>query len=328
MYAKCGSMDDACSVFDSMQSRNVISWNAMIAGYAQNGNGKEALELFQQMQQEGVKPNSVTFVALLNACSHAGLVDEALHYFNAMNDQYQVLRDVTHYNCLVDVLGRAGRLEEAENLIRTMEQPNIVTWTTLLGACRWNNDIERAERAAENALKLDPKNASIYVLLANIYAVAGRWDDEKEVRFRMEREGIKKIPGQTWIEINGEVHTFFVDDKSHERLSEIKAELKILYDEMRESGYIPNTKFVTHNMTEEEKEHHLCSHSEKLAIGLGLISTSPGTPLLITKNLRVCPDCHSATKAISKLRNREITVRDANRFHHFKNGECSCKDYW
>ena len=126
-----------------------------------------------------------------------------------------------------------------------------------------------------------------------------------------------------------EKYTFLVDDKSHERSSEIQSELNRLYSEMRESGYIPNTKFVTHkDMDEEEKEQHLCSHSEKLAIGLGLISTPPGTPLLIAKNLRVCPDCHSATKAISKLSNREITVRDANRFHHFRNGECSCSDYW
>ena len=144
----------------------------------------------------------------------------------------------------------------------------------------------------------------------------------------MEMNGIKKIPGQTWIEINKKVHTFLVDDKSHEQLGEIQAELKRLTNEMRESGYIPNTKFVAHDMNEEEKEDHLCSHSEKLAIGLGLISTPPGTPLLITKNLRVCPDCHSATKSISKLRNREITVRDANRFHHFKDGECSCGNYW
>ena len=125
-----------------------------------------------------------------------------------------------------------------------------------------------------------------------------------------------------------ENYTFFVNDKSHKYSNEIQEELKTLYNEMKESGYIPNTKFVTHDINEEEKEHHLCSHSEKLAIGLGLISTPSGTPLLITKNLRVCPDCHSVTKIISKLRNREITVRDSNRFHHFKNGLCSCNDYW
>jgi len=210
-----------------------------------------------------------------------------------------------------------------------MEQPDAVSWRALLGACRWHKDIKRAEYAAENALKLDPNNASIYVLLSNIYSAANRWDDKAKMLLKMKENGIKKIPGQTWIEINGKIHTFLVDDNSHKQSNEIQQELKKLYNEMIESGYIPNTNFVTHHdMNEEEKEHHLCSHSEKLAIGLGLISTPPGTSLLITKNLRVCPDCHSATKIISILRNREITVRDSNRFHHFKNGVCSCSDYW
>ena len=133
MYSKCGSIDDARSIFDNMESKDIISWNAMISGYGQNGNSKEAIELFQQMQQSGIQPDSITFIALLNACSHAGLVDEALHYFNTMKDQYQITPDVTHYNCVVDTLGRAGRLEEAENLIKTMPQPDIITWITLLG---------------------------------------------------------------------------------------------------------------------------------------------------------------------------------------------------
>ena len=144
-----------------------------------------------------------------------------------------------------------------------MEKPDVVTWTALLGACRWNNDIERAERAAENALKLDPQNSSIYVLLANIYSIAERWDDAAKVRLIMKEKGINKIPGQTWIEINGELHTFLANDKSHKYSNEIQEELKTLYNEMKESGYIPNTKFVTHDINEEEKEHHLCSHSEK-----------------------------------------------------------------
>ena len=227
-----------------------------------------------------------------------------------------------------DCLGRAGRLEEAENLIKTMPEPNIITWRALLGACRWSNDVKRAEHTFEKAFELDPQDASIYVLLSNIYSVAGLWDDEEKLRSRMKENGIKKIPGQTWIEINGKVHSFIVNDKSHQQSNEISIELNKLYDEMKLNGYIPNTKFVTHNMDEEDKRQHLCSHSEKLAIGFGLISTPPGTPLLITKNLRVCPDCHNVTKFISKIRNREITVRDANRFHHFKNGKCSCNDYW
>src|SRR5260221_7930 len=328
MYSKCGNMNDARSIFDNIQSKDIISWNAMISGYGQNGNGKESIELFKQMEKENVQPDSFTFVSLLNACSHSGLVDEALYYFKSMKNQFQITPNNMHINCIIDTLGRAGRLEEAENIIKEMKEPDIITWTTLLGECRWNNDIERAERAAENALKLDPQDASIYILLANIYSVAGRWEDEIKVRQRMKENGIEKIPGQTWIEINGKIYTFMVDDKSHENTIEIRSELNRIYNEMKEYGFIPNTTFVTHNMNEEEKENHLCSHSEKLAIGLGLIKTPPGTSLLITKNLRVCPDCHNVTKLISKVSSREITVRDSNRFHHFKNGECSCKDYW
>ena len=144
----------------------------------------------------------------------------------------------------------------------------------------------------------------------------------------MKDDGIKKIPGKTWIEINGKLYSFLVQDNSHSHSKEIYEELDKLSQEMKKSGFIPNTKFVLHDEGEDSMEYHLCGHSEKLAIGFGLISTPPGTPLLITKNLRVCGDCHNATKFISKLRNREITVRDSNRFHHFKNGECSCKDYW
>ena len=235
MYSKCGSMNEAQSIFDTMQSKDIISWNAMIAGYGQNGDARKALELFKEMEMQMVQPNSITFVALLNSFSHVGLVDEALQYFNYMKDKYGIQPDVSHYNCVIDSLGRAGRLEEAENLINTMEQPDAVSWTALLGACRWNNDIERAECAAENALKLDPNNASIYVLLSNIYSAANRWDDAAKVILRMKENGIKKIPGQTWIEINGKIHTFLVDDNSHKQSNEIQQELKKLYNEMIES---------------------------------------------------------------------------------------------
>ena len=166
-------MNDARSIFDNIQSKDIISWNAMISGYGQNGNGKESIELFQQMEKENVQPDSITFVSLLNACSHSGLVDEALYYFNSMNNQFQITPNNMHINCIIDTLGRAGHLEEAENIIKEMKEPDIITWTTLLGACRWYNDIERAERAAENALMLEPQSAYIYVLLANIYSVAG-----------------------------------------------------------------------------------------------------------------------------------------------------------
>uniref|UniRef100_UPI0040747504 Synthetic PPR-DYW protein n=1 Tax=synthetic construct TaxID=32630 RepID=UPI0040747504 len=329
MYAKCGSIEDARKVFDKMPERDVVSWNAMIAAYAQHGHGKEALQLFQQMQQEGVKPSEVTFTSILSACSHAGLVDEGHHYFESMSPDYGITPRVEHYGCMVDLLGRAGRLDEAEDLIKSMPfQPNVVVWGTLLGACRVHGDVERGERAAERILELDPESAAPYVLLSNIYAAAGRWDEAAKVRKLMKERGVKKEPGCSWIEVNNKVHEFVAGDKSHPQTKEIYAELERLSKQMKEAGYVPDTKFVLHDVEEEEKEQLLCYHSEKLAIAFGLISTPPGTPLRIIKNLRVCGDCHTATKFISKIVGREIVVRDANRFHHFKDGVCSCGDYW
>jgi pentatricopeptide repeat protein len=301
----------------------------MISAYGQHGYGKKAIKLFNQMQKEGIKPDKITFISLLNAFSHSGLVNEAMKYFKLMINKYKIEPTIQHYNCIVDTLGRAGFLKKAEEFIRKeIKEPDETTWECLLSACRWYGDIKRAKFAAKNALKLNPNDASIYVLLANIYAAAGLKEEESKVRQKMKNNGIKKIPGQTWIEINGKIHTFLVSDKSHEYSKEIYEKLNELNHQMKEAGYIPDTKFVLHDVEEEEKEHFLCSHSEKLAIAFGLISTPPRTPLLIAKNLRVCGDCHNATKFLSKLCNREITVRDANRFHFFKNGKCSCNDYW
>lgn len=264
---------------------------------------------------------------------------EAFHYFEYMKSNYNITPSVEHYGCMVDVLGRAGKLEEAEKFILRFKEPNVVMWLALLSACRFHNDVERAERAAKFAKELDPQNAAIYVLLANTYGAARRWADQARIRKEMDDRGIKKIPGRTWMEVNGSLHTFVAHDELHEKKDEIYAELKQLGVDMKNAGYFPDTSLVFHDLNEQDKAAHLCSHrlqfpcwsndySEKLAIAFGLISTPPGTPLLLTKNLRVCGDCHTATKVISKVRNREIIVRDSHRFHHFKDGKCSCNDYW
>jgi len=175
---------------------------------------------------------------------------------------------------------------------------------------------------------VDHENAGVYVLLSNIYAAAGKWDLSENVQQLRKERGVKKQPGHTWIEVNNEVHSFVVNDQAHPQMFEIHAELKRLLGQMHAMGYVPDTKFVLHNVEEEDKVFHLCHHSEKLAIAFALISTPPGTPLCIFKNLRVCGDCHTSTKFISKIVGRVILVRDANRFHHFENGVCSCMDYW
>jgi pentatricopeptide repeat protein len=271
----------------------------------------------------------VTFVSLLSACSHAGLVDEGVHYFGSMSSVYRISPTVEHCVCMVDLLGHAGRLQEAEDLINTIScEPNAAVWMALLSACRVHGNMEMGERIAKRVLELDPQSAAGYVLLSNIYAAADKWDLSANVQQQRLERGVKKQPDCTWIEVNNEVHTFRLDDQEHPQLNEIHAELERLYRQMNHIGYVPDTKFVLHDVDEEEKVFHLSHHSEKLAIAFGLLNTPAGTPLRIFKNLQVCGDCHTATKFIAKIARREIIVRDVNRFHHFKDGLCSCRDYW
>eukprot|EP01018_Ginkgo_biloba_P008466 Gb_26314 [translate_table: standard] len=329
MYAKCGSIEDARNVFDNMPSRDVVAWNSMIVGYAMNGCGKEALQIFEQMRYSDTKPDHITFVGVLSACCHAGLVDDGRQYFDLMSRDYHITPAVKHYCCMVDLLSRAGCLDEAQDFISRMPvKPDAAIWGSLLGACRMHKNVDLGERVAECLFELDPKNAAHYVVLSNIYASAGRWGDVDKVRKMMKERRVRKTPGCSWIEVNNEVYAFVTGDKSHPQTEQIYAKLERLYGEMKEAGYVPDTNFVLHDVEDEQKEHILCYHGEKLAIAFGLINTSHGTPIRIVKNLRVCGDCHSATKFISKIVGREIVVRDANRFHRFEDGWCSCGDYW
>ncbi|CAK9236426.1 unnamed protein product [Sphagnum troendelagicum] len=329
MYAKCGSMEEACKVFNKMPLRNVVSWNAILGGFAMHGHGKEALEHFKQMRSEGVRPDNTTFVCLLSACSHAGLVDEGLRCFESMSTDCMISARLEHYTCMVDLLGHAGRLHEAEAIIKTMPyKPDAAVWKALLNACRVHGNMEMGERIAKQVLKVDPGNAASYVLLSNIYAAVGKWNLSAILQQQRLERGVKKQPGCSWIEVNNKVHMFILNDQDHPNMIDVHAELKRLSQQMHEAGYVPDTSFGLHDMEEEEKASHLCHHSEKLAIAFGLISTPPGAPLRILKNLHICGDCHTSTKFIAKMLSRTIIVRDAKRFHHFKDGVCSCMDYW
>lgn len=329
MYAKCGSIEDAKVVFDRKPTLDVVLWNTMIAGYAQHGYGKKALQLFEQMQCAGLKPNCITFVSVLSACSHAGLMVEGYHHFNSMISCYQITPMMEHYNCMVDIIGRAGRLNEAMEFINTMPvEADAMIWRTLLGACGVRGNLELGKYAAQRILELEPEDSAAYVLLSNIYSAAGRWDDRDDVRKLMDDSNVKKEAGYSCIEVKNRVHTFIASDKSHPQTTEIYYKLEELNVQMKKSGYVPDTNFVLHDVDEEQKEYRLCYHSERLAMAYGLISTPPGTCIQIVKNLRICGDCHTATKFISKIVQRDIVVRDTNRFHHFKDGLCSCGDYW
>jgi pentatricopeptide repeat protein len=329
MYAKCGSMEEASRVFNAMPSHDVSSWNALLGGFAMHGQAKEALVHFEQMCEEGVHADHITFVCLLSACSHAGFVDEGLCFYALMTTVYRIPAKLEHYTCMVDLLGHAGHLQEAENMIQGMScKPNAAVWRALLSACRIHSNVEMGECAVKRVFELEPKNAAGYVLLSNLYAATGNLELSENVEQQRKERDAKKQPGHTWIEVKDVVHTFVVDDQIHPQMIKIRAELKRLSGLMHDAGYVPDTKFVLHDVEEEEKVFHLCHHSSKLAIAFGLMSTDPGTPLRIVKNLRVCEDCHTSTKFISKIVKRKIIVRDANQFHHFENGVCSCRDYW
>ncbi|XP_057816354.2 pentatricopeptide repeat-containing protein At3g12770 isoform X2 [Cryptomeria japonica] len=329
MYAKCGSIDKARELFDKMPQRNVVSWNGMIAGYAQNGVCKDALKIFELMKQSGTHPDIVSFACVLFACSHAGLVDEGCTYFSHMSNTYCITPTVDHYVCMVDLLARAGYLDDTLTFIIKMPaKPVVVVWMCFLGACRTHMNMGLGVFTATLLFYLDPKNAATYVLLSNIYADVGRWGEVQMVRRLMKDRGIKKTPGCSWIEEHKMVHSFRAGDRSHPQTQEIYAKLEKLDWEMKAAGYFPESSHSLNDVEEEEKELFLCHHSEKLAIAFGLLNIPSGTTIRVVKNLRVCADCHTATKFISKIVGREIVVRDVNRFHHFKQGQCSCGDFW
>ncbi|KAI5673717.1 hypothetical protein M9H77_14081 [Catharanthus roseus] len=329
MYCKCGRVVMARKAFDQMKEKNVKSWTAMIAGYGMHGQAKEALKVFYDMNRAGVRPNYITFVSVLAACSHAGLVDEGWFWFRAMQHRFRIEPGLEHYGCMVDLLGRAGFLSRAYDLIKEMKvQTDFVIWGSLLAACRMHNNVELGEISARKLFELDPNNCGYFVLLSNIYADAGRWEDVKRMRTYMKKHGLAKPPGFSLVELKGVVHVFLVGDTEHPQCAKIYAYLEELAMKLQEAGYVPNITSVVHDVDEEEKGIMLRVHSEKLAVAFGILNSVPGTTIHVIKNLRICIDCHSTIKLTSKIVEREIVVRDSKRFHHFRDGLCSCGDYW
>lgn len=328
MYAKCGAVGTARALFDMMNERHVTTWNVMIDGYGTHGLGKAAVELFNKMLEGPTKPNDITFLCAISACSHSGLVEEGIHYFTSLKKDYGIEPVMDHYGAMVDLLGRAGRLNEAWDFIQKMPiEPGITVFGAMLGACKIHKNVELGEKAANRLFELDPDEGGYHVLLANIYAAASMWDKLAKVRTIMEKKGLQKTPGCSLVELKNEVHSFYSGSTSHPQSKRIYTFLETLIDEIKAAGYVPDTNSI-HDVEDYVQENLLSSHSEKLAIAFGLLNSSPGSTIHIRKNLRVCGDCHNATKYISLVTGCEIIVRDMHRFHCFKNGVCSCGDYW
>ncbi|CAN8276237.1 unnamed protein product [Cochlearia groenlandica] len=328
MYAKSGSINDARKIFDRLRKRDVVSWNSLLTAYAQHGFGKEALSLFEEMIRAKIPPNEISFLSVLTACSHSGLLDEGWHYFELMKKD-GIVPKAWHYVTIVDLLGRAGSLERALRFIREMPvKPTAAIWKALLNACRMHKNIELGAYAAEHVFELDPDDPGPHVILYNIYASGGMWNDAARVRKKMKESGVKKEPACSWVEIENAVHMFVANDETHPQREEIGRKWEEIYAKIKELGYVPDTSHVSVHVDQQEREVNLQYHSEKIALAFALLNTPPGSTINIKKNIRVCGDCHSAIKLASKVVEREIIVRDTNRFHHFRNGTCSCGDYW
>ncbi|KHN23502.1 Putative pentatricopeptide repeat-containing protein, mitochondrial [Glycine soja] len=329
MYAKCGRIDDARLTFDKMDKQDEVSWNALICGYSIHGLGMEALNLFDMMQQSNSKPNKLTFVGVLSACSNAGLLDKGRAHFKSMLQDYGIEPCIEHYTCMVWLLGRSGQFDEAVKLIGEIPfQPSVMVWRALLGACVIHKNLDLGKVCAQRVLEMEPQDDATHVLLSNMYATAKRWDNVAYVRKNMKKKKVKKEPGLSWVENQGVVHYFTVGDTSHPNIKLIFAMLEWLYKKTRDAGYVPDCSVVLLDVEDDEKERLLWMHSERLALAFGLIQIPSGCSIRIIKNLRICVDCHAVIKLVSKIVQREIVIRDINRFHHFRQGVCSCGDYW
>lgn len=328
MYSKCGCIDSARKVFDKVFDKDVCAWTAMIHGLASHGMSKEAVDSFEEMKISGVTPDERTMTAVLAACRNVGWVTEAYRYFKDMRKKYGIKPNLQHHGCIVDLYARSGQLKEAEDFIRKMViQPDAVLWRTVIWACKIHGDTDRAERLIKE-INIELDDCGSYVLVSNIYASAGKWHDKAMCRETMSRQGLVKQPGSSKIEDDGSVHEFTAGDSSHIEAHNIYQKLEDMKRRLSEEGYKPELSEVLLEVDDEEKAFQLLHHSEKLAVAFGMMKMKPGSQIRIVKNLRSCEDCHSFMKLVSRVYEREIIVRDRIRFHHFRNGDCSCGDYW
>nr|CAD1822089.1 unnamed protein product [Ananas comosus var. bracteatus] len=294
--AKCGDAGAARAVFDEMPRRTVVSYTAVIDGLAMQGRGREAVGVFEGMVRAGVAPDDVAFIGVLTACSHSGLVEEGLRWFGVMRERFGMEPRMEHYGCVVDMLGRAGQVERAERFARAMPvEANAVVWRSLAAACRVHGRPDVGERISRRLIAEEPARDSHYVMLSNVYAATRRWEEKGRVRRLMGRRGVRKEPGCSAVEIDGEVFEFAAGGGGRDRRRRCGA---------------------------------LRWHSEKIAVAFALLRSPRGAALRVAKNLRVCADCHLAIKLVAKAYAREIVLRDRSRFHCFKDGLCSCGDFW
>ncbi|VFR02894.1 unnamed protein product [Cuscuta campestris] len=329
MYAKCGYIDGALRAFYETLDKDVHIWTSIIAALASHGLCTKAIEFFANMTKTDIRIDERTVTAVLSAYRNAGLVSEGFLFFTSLDKKYKLKPTIQHYGCIVDMLVRSGLLNDAEEIIRTMPiEPDAVMWRTLIWGCKIHGDEERSERIVQELLKMEISEAGSYVLLGNVYAETGKWKEKAKTRELMAQRKLTKPPAWSRIEIEGQVHEFTAGDSRHEEAETIYRKLNEMEERLRREGYEPKVSEVLLEIDDGEKASQLLHHSEKLAVAFGLVKARKGSVIRIVKNLRSCDDCHSFLKLASKVFQRDIVVRDRVRFHHFKDGKCSCGDRW
>ncbi|GMN39308.1 hypothetical protein TIFTF001_008534 [Ficus carica] len=331
MYAKCWNMKDAVAVFESLSVRDLVSWNGLIAGHLLHRQGDKALAVWSDMKNTGINPDKVTVTLVISAHRHtnSNLVNDCRSLFYSLETDYDIKPTSEHLASFVEVLGYWGQLEEAEEMVNKLPfEPEISVWRALLDSSRIRLNTTIGKRAAKRILAMEPKDPSSYVLISNLYSASGRWHCSEMVREDMREKGFKKHPGRSWIVHENKIHSFYARDKSHSQSKDIYSALEILIVECQKAGYVPDTSFVLHEVEEHQKRNFLFYHSVKLAATYGVLTTKPGKPVRIVKNIALCGDCHTFLKYVSIVTRRDIFLRDTSGFHCFSSGQCSCKDYW
>ncbi|KAK9102381.1 hypothetical protein Sjap_019635 [Stephania japonica] len=327
-YAKAGDMTCARSIFVTLCTKDVISWNSLMNGYGVHGSPDITLDLFDHMKSLGVRPNRGTFACVLLAHSLAGMVDEGKQTFSCMSEEYHISPGLEHYSAMVDLLGRSGRHGEAAKFIDEMNlEPDFSVWNALLRASRIHGNIGLAIHSAENLIAIEPQNIIVRRLLTQLYDLDGRTVDSPTKRNPRKRNVATKIIGCSWTEVKNEVHSFMTGDQSMPYSASLYAQLDSISREIKTMK--PDSHKAEICIDEEDKEEICGVHSEKLAIAFALINSPDSVHCIrVIKNFRMCGDCHRNSKLVSLLRGREIYVHDSKTLHHFKDGRCSCRDYW
>uniref|UniRef100_K7KQI8 DYW domain-containing protein n=1 Tax=Glycine max TaxID=3847 RepID=K7KQI8_SOYBN len=311
MYVKCGFL--AQQLFDMIPNKDMILWTVMIAGYGMHGFGKEAISTFDKIRIAGIEPEESSFTSILYACTHSEFLREGWKFFDSTRSECNIEPKLEHYAYMVDLLIRSGNLSRTYKFIETMPiKPDAAIWGALLSGCRIHHDVELAEKVPEHIFELEPEKTRYYVLLANVYAKAKKWEEVKKLQRRISKCGLKKDQGCSWIEVQGKFNNFVAGDTSHPQAKRIDSLLRKLRMKMNREGYSNKMRYSLISADDRQK----CFYVDT------------GRTVRVTKNLRVCGDCHEMGKFMSKTTGREILLRDSNRFHHFKDGLCSCRGFW